>query len=293
MKIYQTREDRINILNETLRFLEQGYYVKEGSTVNITLTPQEMRHCRTVLPEEAHEIAAAEPERNPAITEKCHFSCVNADSFSAAIQMLSSKKAKAAGNEKDEPLVLNFANPVNIGGGARRGAKAQEEDLCRQSSLLLSLESREAFRYYKYNRNLSGKMGSDAFIETPKVEIIRDRQGNLLDSSYVAAAITCAAPYLKYGMGRITITEYCGMMSLRITGLLKFAAQNGYSRLILGAWGCGAFGNDPKIMSDLFSMAFKAINPDGIFRKVVFAVLDSSPDKRIFREFARNFADRN
>ena len=48
-------------------------------------------------------------------------------------------------SKKSKPiLVLNLANPVNPGGGVRRGSKAQEEDLCRKSSLLLSLESSAA-----------------------------------------------------------------------------------------------------------------------------------------------------
>lgn len=287
--MYQSREDRMFILENTLMVLQRGSYVKDGRTVNLFLTSREMEQCQVVLPDEAHEIAETEIGNNPDIAEKCRFSCVNEDSFTAAIKMIPTAIKKNSANEKAEPLVLNFANPVHIGGGVRNGARAQEEDLCRQSSLLLSLESREAFKYYKYNRGLQGKMGSDAFILSPKVEIIKDRNGDFLESPSIVAAITCAAPYLKFGMGRMTMPEYCDMMLLRIKGLLKFAAQSGYTRLVLGAWGCGAFGNDPKTMSDLFHKAFQEINPDGLFREVCFAVLDTSYDKHIFREFARNF----
>ena len=287
--MYQSREDRMFILENTLMVLQRGYYIKDGRTVNLFLTSKEMEQCQVVLPDEAHEIAEEDCDDARTIAEKCRFSCLNEDSFTAAIKMIPAAIKNNSANEKAEPLVLNFAKPVHIGGGVRNGARAQEEDLCRQSSLLLSLESREAFKYYKYNRGLQGKMGSDAFILSPKVEIIKDRNGNLLDSPCIAAAITCAAPYLKFGMGRMTMPEYCDMMMLRIKGLLKFAAQSGYTRLVLGAWGCGAFGNDPKIMSDLFNKAFQEINPDGVFREVCFAVLDTSYDKHIFREFARNF----
>lgn len=64
-------------------------------------------------------------------------------------------------------LVLNLANPVNPGGGVRKGAKAQEEDLCRKSSLLLSLESRNSLPYYEYNRSLHTHMGSDGLSIRP------------------------------------------------------------------------------------------------------------------------------
>ena len=289
--MYQSREDRIWILENTLRVLRRGVYVKDGRTVNLSLTSMEMEQCRAVLPGEAHEIADEDCDEARTLAEKCRFSCVNEDSFTAAMKMISAGSKNPAADEKAEPLVLNFANPVNIGGGVRNGARAQEEDLCRQSSLLLSLESREAFKYYKYNRGLHGKMGSDAFIFSPKVEIIKDRNGDFLERPRIAAAITCAAPYLKFGMGRMTMPEYCGMMLLRIKGLLKFAAKERYTKLVLGAWGCGAFGNDPKIMSDLFHKALQEINPDGLFREVCFAVLDTSYDKHIFREFARNFGN--
>ena len=73
-----------------------------------------------------------------------------------------------------EVLVLNFANPFNPGGGVRRGAKAQEEDLRRKSSLLLSLESDSDKAYYNYHRELHSPYSSDAIILSPKVQIIKD-----------------------------------------------------------------------------------------------------------------------
>ena len=59
-------------------------------------------------------------------------------------------------NDVQEILVLNLANPVNPGGGARRGARAQEEDLCRKSSLLLSLEDVSAKSYYCFRNGYRG-----------------------------------------------------------------------------------------------------------------------------------------
>ncbi len=97
-------------------------------------------------------------------------------------------------------LVLNLANPVNPGGGVRRGAKAQEEDLCRKSSLLVSLESAKARAYYDYNRSLGSYMGSHALMIHPQVEIIKDENGDPLPETVIVAVMTCAAPMLKNGM---------------------------------------------------------------------------------------------
>ena len=67
------------------------------------------------------------------------------DTFTAARRL---SRQDQLSSHKQKVLVLNFANPVHPGGGVRQGARAQEEDLCRQSTLLLSLESSQASFYY-------------------------------------------------------------------------------------------------------------------------------------------------
>ena len=200
-------------------------------------------------------------------------------------------------SKKSKPiLVLNLANPVNPGGGVRRGSKAQEEDLCRKSSLLLSLESSAASAYYKYNKSLNTYMGSDAVMVTPQVEIIKDENGSLLDESVIVSVMTCAAPMLRNGMEGLTDQEYRDMVYGRITGMLKVAAHLGYEVLILGAFGCGAFLNDAHVVSDLFYKALKEFDYDGMeakdfFRRIDFAVLSRSANQYNYKEFARNFSD--
>ena len=191
--------------------------------------------------------------------------------------------------------MLNFANPVNPGGGVRRGARAQEEDLCRKSSLLLSLESTEAAKYYAYNRSLNTFMGSDAVMITPSVEIIRDENGSLMDETYLVAVLTCAAPMITRGMEGLTNDQYREMLFSHIKGILSCAAYYGYHTLVLGAWGCGAFGNDAALMSDLFYLALKELqNTDAVkgnlFRRIEFAVFDKSHSQYNYKQFARNFS---
>lgn len=80
----------------------------------------------------------------------CNISVTNRDSYEAAIKM-----QEKISDKNEKVLVLNFANAVHIGGGVRRGAVAQEEDLCRKSTLLCSLESDGASRYYAYCKGIN------------------------------------------------------------------------------------------------------------------------------------------
>lgn len=185
-----------------------------------------------LLPEDVRDIENCTDMEKVFVSGRCGHGCVNADSFTVARNQYVNFGHTF---EKDSRpvLVLNLANPVNPGGGVRRGARAQEEDLCRKSSLLLSLESEAASRYYEYNRSLHSYMGSDAMIFTPQVEIIRDEDGSLLEDSVIVAVLTCAAPMVKRGMEGLSEAEYRKMVCDRITGMLKCAAYFGYRHLVL------------------------------------------------------------
>ncbi len=89
--------------------------------------------------------------------------------------------------------------------------------------------------------------------------------------------------------------EYEMMLYKRIYGMLLVAASQKYRHLILGAFGCGIFGNDAAVVSDLFNRAIRSFTYDGksfsqLFASIDFAVL-CKPDKDYnYREFYRNFA---
>lgn len=289
--------DAIKMLQDTLKILEKGYYKVKGKIVPLALSDKEMREAYVLLPNEAEAIFSRADFPKVFATGRCRYDCVNMDSFSAAKRMLGTEYNSKT--KKTEPiLVLNMANPVHPGGGVRHGAKAQEEDLCRKSSLLLSLESRAAAKYYEYNRNLHTNMGSDAMIFTPKVEIIRDENGHLLEKTEIVSVLTCAAPMVRRAKEGMTEREYRQMVFHRITGMLICAAYFGYEKLVLGAWGCGAFGNDARMMSDLFYKALKQLDFHGLkekdlFQDISFAVLDRMPEQYNFKEFSRNFAEGN
>ncbi|MDE7250240.1 MAG: TIGR02452 family protein, partial [Lachnospiraceae bacterium] len=288
------RNDNIEVLQDTLRILKQGSYKINGRTVDLKLSKKAMETIHVLLPENVQDICNRTDFEKVYVIGRCGHGCENKDSFAAARQQYN-EFSYMFGKDAKPVLVLNLANPVHPGGGARSGARAQEEDLCRKSSLLLSLESSHAAKYYEYNKNLNSYMGSEAMMFTPEVEIIRDENGNLLEETVIVAVLTCAAPMITQGREGMSENDYQDMVYNRIMGMLKCAAYFGYKNLVLGAWGCGAFGNDAHVMSDLFYKALKEMKFNGLsekdfFRRIDFAVLDRTDGQYNFKEFYRNFA---
>lgn len=282
------RSDNLAMLQDTLDILERGSYQLHGETIPLKLSRTQMEEVEVYLPKDVRRVCAAKDFEHVHVLGRCGYGCENADSFALARKRAEQFSYNLKRKGAKPILVLNLANPVNPGGGVRRGAKAQEEDLCRKSSLLLSLEGRKARAYYDYNRSLGTYMGSHALMIHPQVEIIKDENGNLLSETVIVAVMTCAAPMLREGMEGMTQQQYEAMVYDRITGMLKVAAYLGYKHLILGAFGCGAFGNDARIVSDLFYKALKEFNFDGMresdmFRRIDFAVLCRSEEQYNFR----------
>ena len=289
------RQDNITMFQDTMRIVEQGYYTIGNEKKKMKLSRAEMEAAEVYLPKDVQALSESKAFEHVHVLGRCGYACENMDSFSLAIKRYRQLPYDLKEKDARPILVLNLANPVNPGGGVRRGAKAQEEDLCRKSSLLVSLEGRNAQTYYDYNRSLHTYMGSDAVIIHPQVEIIKDENGSLLEDSVIVAVMTCAAPMLRFGMEGMSQSEYEAMVYQRITGMLKVAAYRGYQYLVLGAFGCGAFYNDAHVVSDLFYKALKEFDFDGMkendmFRRIDFAVLDRTAGQYNFREFSRNFA---
>ena len=141
--------NNIEILEETLQILNTGHYEVNGKEVKLRLSKKQMEASHVLLPADVQDICSRELNR-AAIPGQCKIGCVKQDSYVAAIEIM---RDRQNAEEQSKPvLVLNFANPVNIGGGVYKGAKAQEEDLCRRSSLLRSLETQHSLRYYNFNR---------------------------------------------------------------------------------------------------------------------------------------------
>ncbi|MGW9591949.1 TIGR02452 family protein [Streptomyces chartreusis] len=191
-----------------------------------------------------------------------------------------------------DTAVLNFASARNPGGGYLNGAQAQEEALCRASALYACLLG--VREYYDHHRAHRDPFYTDRVIHSPGVPVFRDDRGGLLDEPYTAGFLTAAAP--NAGVVRRTepgrAAELPRALATRAERVLETAAVHRYRRLVLGAWGCGVFQNDPAQVAG----AFRALlGPGGrfagVFEHVVFGILDRTPDSPVRAAFARAFPE--
>jgi uncharacterized protein (TIGR02452 family) len=189
----------------------------------------------------------------------------------------------------DDPCCLNFASAKHPGGGFLTGARAQEESLARSSGLYACIGPVQEM--YQHNRWLSTCLYSDYMIYSPRVPVIRDDAGTLLEVPYRASFIT--SPAVNVGaLRRDEISAVEGVMRQRTARVLWVARQHGHSTLVLGAWGCGVFRNDPAMIARLFA---EQLGPGGrfhgVFGQVVFAVLDFSESQGTLGAFRARFPD--
>jgi uncharacterized protein (TIGR02452 family) len=171
--------------------------------------------------------------------------------------------------------VLNLASERSAGGGWYKGALAQEEALCYRSSLYLSLHK----SYYP--------LASLTAIYSPSVIIIRDAmaRGHALLASTkvvdlpVTSVISVAAlrkPELTDDQKQFKNEGQRAETKRKIRLTLRVAAGNGHTKLVLGALGCGVFGNPPKEVAECFLEVLREKEfQGGWWEEVVFAIMDN------------------
>ncbi len=177
--------------------------------------------------------------------------------------------------------VLNFASAKNPGGGFKKGSAAQEESLARSSSLYPCLEK---FRkpFYEYNKSKPG-VYSDRVIFCPECTFFKD------DSGAVVSDVTCAvvtAPAVNAGVARCDEEEVRYRMVRRMRRILRVAAMHELRVLILGAFGCGVFKNNPAVVAGIWRELLDSKEFQGCFDTIVMACY--GPKENLW-EFQRTF----
>lgn len=184
-------------------------------------------------------------------------------------------------------LALNFASAKNPGGGFLRGAKAQEEDLARCSALYTCQITQRP--YYDANRACGTMLYTDHMIHSPDVPFFKDDRLAPLEAPFVLSILTAPAPNAGEARNRKEASGVRDVLDDRAGKVLAVAADRGHRVLVLGAWGCGVFRNDPIEVAAIFDRWLRSDRFRGAFARVVFAVYDRSKAQDNRRAFDRRF----
>lgn len=165
--------------------------------------------------------------------------------------------------------ILNFANAVTPGGCVEYGSNAQEENICRCTNLFphLLLE-KSAKNYYTPNaehEKTEPGIYTDRIIYTRDAIVFKDDETYENIEPRTLDIITCPAPSVY-----LTLCEAVPLYVMRIKNIVLSAIENKAECIVLGAWGCGAFGQDPLLVADAFAMVLNWYG--GYFKKIVFAI---------------------
>lgn len=198
--------------------------------------------------------------------------------------------------------VHNFASASNPGGGVTKGANAQEECLCRCSGLYFCLNTPAIWDgFYKPHRDAHDPIHNDDIIYTPRVTVFKTDTATpqLLPESewYDVDIITCAAPNLRnqpsnrYNSGdgnrqvKMKDKELLALHEKKLRRILEVALSEGCETIILGAFGCGAFQNNPEVVA----LANRNVIKDYLhaFKNIEFAVYCPPHDDSNFMIFER------
>lgn len=198
------------------------------------------------------------------------------------------------------PAVLNMANAFRPGGGVINGARAQEECIFRRSNLFMSL-----YRYDSYHNTILEKMSDNSAdfglieqgypmdenyggIYSGGVTVFKDGNYDRMEDVYQTAFISVAALNISRAMRFRERDFLCnGLLNeeaIRITKnkirtIYRIGVLHGHDSLVLGAWGCGAFGNPPEQMAQLFMEVLGEDEFKGRYKDIRFAIIEDHNSK--------------
>lgn len=274
------------IARGTIAALESGQYTApDGSTVDLTaLLDTCLRGTRAYDPDTLTHLRD-EVLAQPGSEQETTFEVVNETTLQGCARLIASQQYQKIG-------VLNFASAKNPGGGFLGGARAQEESLARSSALYFSL--RQCPEHYAFHRAQDTCLYSDRMIYSPACPFFRDDAGRWLARPYVVDVLTSPAPNAGIVMRNepANRSKIVPVLTERASKILALAAAQQCDALILGAWGCGVFQNDPATVAAIFH---NYLRPGGLynqrFRHVLFSVYDAARPPKTHECFARQFAD--
>ena len=281
--MYDRRERLIQVFEDTKTFIREEPTLAQKAA--------EARQATEFYPAEVYPQISAQPDKAGAIRVTKH------KTFEAA--MLLHRE------HKDWRIaVLNFASATTPGGGVTKGSSAQEESLCRCSTLYPALTAPSLWdAYYSVNRAARNPLYTDALIYTPNVTICKtdDQFPERLEQSdwTEVDVITCAAPNLRQRPGNqynldqsapvvVSPEELLALHKSRGRHILTVAASKGVDAIVLGAFGCGAFQNDPTVVAEAYKDVLEEMK--GYFSLIEFAIYCRPRETANYDAFSRVLA---
>jgi uncharacterized protein (TIGR02452 family) len=282
------KEERKKMAQETLSILQQGFYhAPSGKRVDISKSQKTSEEaCYLITPDEyiilLDEYFNSETKaENLSKSTELPIEVKNASTVAAIIDSV---------KNGDPVAVLNFASAKNPGGGFINGSMAQEEALA-YSSGLYNTQIRH-MEYYKQNRACGKMWYTNHAIFSPNVVFFRDERFRLLETPATASVLTLPAVNMRKVREKgqeLTVAEQ--IMKHRMSFALKMFVKKKYKTVILGAFGCGVFGNNPNLIARWWKELLFNDGYGAFFNKVLFAVLDK-PDGENIRVFEHEFNKR-
>jgi len=256
-----SRTNLLNVKEQNDRIFADGDYVVNGRVKNIRKGMEaSVKSTVTYTPDELSQLQVSESTATTTIKVN------NLSTFEAA--------RKLAEEGYKNITCLNFASATTPGGGYVKGSRAQEEDLCRCSTLYPTLN--ENMSLYQHNRRKRYPIYSDHMIFSPNVTVFRDGRYNLLSLPFTVNVITSAAVNMRVARAHnVSAEDVATAMYKRIKKVLLLGLHHGSDAIVLGAFGCGVFENDPSTIADIFRrLLMEDEQIRGKYKNVTFAVLD-------------------
>lgn len=254
------------VAEETVRCCTQGRY-RNSEYEDVPLPVEAAVNSTRLLP------AGAELPALPA-------RAAGASTVISVVQASTLAAAETLCRQGLNTCVLNFASAKNPGGGFLRGASAQEESLARSSALYPCLLKPEVQDFYRDNKADTTCVYTDHLIVSHAVPVFRRDDGQPLDAPYCVSMLTAPAPNMGVAAGRVSLPEVGEARRRRMERVLAFMAEGSFDAVVLGAWGCGVFKNEPCEVASEFK-ALLCTRFQGAFSRVVFAVYDE-PTCQVF-----------
>ncbi|MBR4392025.1 MAG: TIGR02452 family protein [Bacteroidales bacterium] len=276
-EVEKTRQHNARVFRETTAIIKAGFYTTpSGKRVDLNMQPMiDGGRCYH------KELAQVD---KPKVDGRTIVKVERGDCLKVAERLV---------REGYHPALLNFASAGHPGGGVETGARAQEETICRRSTLtrsIFSFDANFAHRYgythrdgnnYPIFRSLDFSM-----VYSPEVTVFRDAGPDytLMEDPFNVAIITNAALNLNGKFSILLTHDGCmpekakAITRNKIRAILRIGLIKGHDSLVLGAFGCGAFHNPPREMAGLFKEVMAEEEFADRYRLITFAILSDHND---------------